>query len=45
MISPKVESWMIVTKLSPHLISPLHSVILQLLSILNSLGAVIRDGL
>ena len=42
MIGPEIPARMVVTKLFAHLLVPLLSVIVQLLAILDSIGAVVR---
>ena len=42
MIAPEIQARMIVAELFAHLLVPLLSVIVQLLAILDSIGAVVR---
>jgi len=44
MIGPEVEAWMIVPKLVVHLIASLHSLISPLLTVVDSIRAIVSYG-
>jgi len=44
MIGPEVEAWMIVSKLVVHLIASLHSLISPILTVIDSIWAIVSYG-